>query len=107
MGLMPAGPASPFTKLDKQSVIGMIKATGSRDPDTLHALKQQLLSQPKQLKLLGYICMGVGAFLTVTVVLAIAGIPSIIFGWWVWQFGGKNLEAIEAGFAEFAQSPTP
>ena len=32
MGLMPAGARNPFTKLDKQSVIGALKATASRDP---------------------------------------------------------------------------
>ena len=36
MGLMPAGAANPFAKLDKQSVIGTLKASGSRDPDVLH-----------------------------------------------------------------------
>ena len=87
MGLMPSGAGNPFTRLDKQSVVGMFKATGSRDPDVLHAQKEKLLAQPKQLKLLAVICVVVGVVMTVTIVLAIAGIPSILFGWWTWRFG--------------------
>src|SRR5258708_4770405 len=101
MGLMPAGARNPFTKLDKQSVIGALKATGSRDPDILHSQKNELLSPPKQLKLLGILLMVGGAFFTVTVVLAIAGIPLAIFGWWCWSFGKKNIAAIETGYAEY------
>jgi hypothetical protein len=104
MGLMPSGAANPFTKLDKQAVLGMIKTTGSRDPDVLHALQTQLLSQPKQLKLLGVLCIVIGAFFTVTVVLAIAGIPFMIFGVWLWRFGSKNVEAVDGAFAEYASS---
>ncbi len=105
MGLMPAGARNPFTKLDKQSVIGALKATASRDPDILYSQKNELLSIPKQLKLLGMICIGVGAFFTITVILAIAGIPAIIFGWWCWSFSKKNIAAIEAGYAEYIASP--
>ena len=104
MGLMPEGAGNPFTKLDRQTVLGMLKAAGSRDPDVLHAQKQKMLAQPKQLKLLAIICVVVGAFFTITVVLAIAGIPSILFGWWTWRFGTRNIEAIEAGFADYAGS---
>lgn len=104
MGLMPAGSGNPFTRLDEQSVVGMFKATGARDRDILHAQKEKLLAQPKQLKLLGIILIVVGVFMTVTVVLAIAGIPSIIFGWWTWRFGQKNIAAVEAGFTRYAQS---
>lgn len=104
MGLMPAGSGNPFTKLDEQSVVGMLKATGARDHDILHAEKEKLLAQPKQLKLLGAICIVIGVFFTVTVVLAIAGIPSIIFGWWTWRFGQRNVTAIDAGFTRYTQS---
>jgi hypothetical protein len=101
MGLMPAEGGNPFTKLDSRSVVGMFKATGARDPDMLYAQREKLLAPPKQLKLLAVILIGVGAFMTVTVVLAIAGIPSILFGIWTWRFGAKNIAAIEAGFAEY------
>src|SRR5262245_38119367 len=86
MGLMPEGAGNPFMKLDRQAVLGIFKAAGSRDPAVLHAQKQKLLTQPKQLKLLGIICLVVGAFFTITVVLAIAGIPFMLFGAWLWWF---------------------
>jgi hypothetical protein len=91
--------------MDKQSVIGAFKATGSRDPDVLHSQKIELLSLPKQLKLLGLICMVGGALFTITVFLAFFGIPIAIFGWWCWMFGKKNIAAVEAGYAEYATSP--
>jgi hypothetical protein len=105
MSLMPAGARNPFTKMDKQSVIGVLKGTGSRDADVLHSQKNELLSPPKQLKLLGMLCMGIGAFFTLTVILAIAGIPIAIFGWWCWSFGKKNIAAIESGYAEYVAAP--
>jgi len=105
MGLMPSG-ETPFRKLDTSSVIGMFKATGARDPDVLHAQREKLLAQPKQLKLLAVLLIGIGIFFTVTVVLAIAGIPSILFGIWMWRFSAKNIAAVEAGFAEYTSKLT-
>src|SRR5690348_16388853 len=104
MGLMPSGARNPFTKLDKSSVIGAFKATGSRDPDVLHSQMNELMSSPKQLKWLGWLCIVIGAFFTVTVVLAIAGIPFMIFGWWLISFSKKNIAAIEAGWTEYVGS---
>ncbi len=104
MGLMPQG-ANPFTKLDKQGVIGTLKAAGSLDPDVLHAQKQQLLAPNKNLKILSIILIVVGAFFTVTVILAIAGIPFVIFGIWMWRFSAKNIAEVELGFAEYVSTP--
>jgi len=101
MGLMPAGAGNPFTKLDRQSVVGLFKSVGSRDQDVLYSHKQHLLAQPKQLKLLGIILMVGGGFFTVTVMLAFIGIPLGLFGWWVWRFGSRNVVAVEEGFADF------
>lgn len=101
MGLMPAAAGNPFTKLDKPSVIGTLKSCGSRDPDVLFAQKQQLIGPAKHLTLLGWICIVIGAFFTVTVILAIAGIPAMIFGWWVLRFGKRNVATVEAAYADF------
>ncbi len=111
MGLMPAGSRNPFTKMDTRSVIGTLKATGSRDTDILHSQMNELMAPPNQLKLLGVFCMVIGAMFTVTVILAIAGIPFVIFGWWCWRFGKQNIAAIDAqgqpipASAEAAQTP--
>ena len=106
MGLMPAGSRIQFAKMDRQSVIGALKATGSKDADVLYSQKAELLTPAKQLKLLGIICMVCGAFFTLTVILAIAGIPLVIFGWWCWRFGKQNIAAIEAGYTEYVAPTT-
>jgi hypothetical protein len=103
MGLMPDG-GNPFTKLDKQSVIGTLKATGSHDADILHAQKQKLLAPAKNLKILSIILIVGGALLTLTVVLAIAGIPLALFGLWLWRFSSQNIAAVEAGYTEYLAS---
>src|ERR1051326_6166562 len=106
MGLMPDG-GNPFTKIDKQSVIGTLKATGSRDTDVLYAQKAKLLAPAKNLKLLSVICMASGAIFTITVILAIVGIPFVVFGIWLWRFSSQNIAAIDAGYAEYlASSPS-
>ena len=96
MGLMP--------KLDKQTVIGTLKATGSYDADILYAQKQKLLAPTKQKKIVAIIFVALGAFLTVTVILAILGIPLALFGLWGWRFCSKNIAAVEAGYTEYLAS---
>jgi hypothetical protein len=91
--------------VDKQSVVGTLKASGSRDPDVLYATKQ-VLTPGKHLKLLG-ICAGVGVFFTITVILAFIGIPSVLFGWWCWHFGSKNVAAVETGYSEYVGAIAP
>jgi len=101
MALVPTDTAGPFTKLDKRSVIGTLKATGTRDPDVLHAQKQKLLAPSKNLKMVSYIIMGCGALLTITIVAAFAGIPFALFGAWIWRFSSKNIATVEAAFSEY------
>jgi hypothetical protein len=103
MALMPEG-ASPFTKLDKQGVIGILKATGSRDPDVLHAQKERMLAHPKNLKMLAIICFACGGLLTLTIFMAFFGIPIVLFGWWLWNYSAKNITAVETGYAEYVGS---
>jgi hypothetical protein len=100
MGLMPAG-ANPFTKLEKQGVIGTLKSCASRDPDVLYAQKQQLIAPARHLKLLGWICLIIGALFNVTIIMAWFGIPAMIFGWWVLQFGKRNMATVEAAYTDF------
>ena len=101
MGLVPAAAGNPFTKFDKQSVIGILKQCESRDPDVLHAQRVQLETPAKHLKLLGVFCIGFGALLTLTVILSWIGIPFAIFGWWLRRFGRRNIETVEAAYTDF------
>ena len=104
MALMPAGGKNPFTKLDKQSVIGALKATNSRDPDVLYSQKHELIAPGSHLKMLGMISMVIGALFTVTIILSWFGIPVVLFGYWCWSFGKKNMAAVEAGYSEYLSS---
>jgi hypothetical protein len=106
MGLTHAEGAGPFTKFDKQTVIGTLKATGTRDPDILHAQKQQLLAPSKNLRMASYVIMGCSALLTITIVAAFAGIPFGLLGIWLWRRSSKNIATVEAAYSEYlASSP--
>lgn len=101
MALTPAGNIGAFARLDKQTVIGTLKVTGSQDPDVLHTQKNEMLNGPKQLKMVGMICMAGGALFTITVILALFGIPIAIFGLWLWSFNKKKISTIEEAYAEY------
>jgi hypothetical protein len=92
---------SPMLKLDKQQVIGYLKAAGSKDPDVLHTQKAHLVSLAKFPKLAGTYVMVVGGLCTILILLAFIGIPLLGFGWWMRSRGVKNLKAVEAGWAEY------
>ena len=51
--------------------------------------------------MLGMIVMVGGAFFTVPVILAIAGIPLAFFGLVLLEFRKKNIAAVEEGYAEY------
>ena len=44
---------------------------------------------------------GFGALFTLTVILAWIGIPFVVFGWWLRRFGRRNIETVEAAYADF------
>jgi hypothetical protein len=105
-------PANPFSTVDKQAVIGSLKATGSYDPDILDATKIALLSRARFQKLAGLCLMipGIPVSLIRSSVLGgtpmvVVGIPLALLGWWCWRRGSRNLATVEAGFAEYVNSP--
>ncbi|MFN8009571.1 MAG: DUF5362 family protein [Terriglobia bacterium] len=95
---------SPFLKLDKQNIVGRLKASGAKDRDILHAEKDSLISLAKFPKLAGIYVMVLGVLLTLTILGAFLGIPLLIFGWWMMRRGKRNLVAVEEGYAEYAAS---
>ena len=101
MALTQVEGAGPFAKMDKQSVIGTLKAVGSRDPDVLHAQKQKLLAPSKNLKNVSLIVMICGGGLTITVFAAFVGIPALLFGIWIWRRSNRNIAEIEAAYSEY------
>lgn len=104
MALTSVEAAGPFTRMDRQSVLGILKATGTRDPDVIHAQKQKLLAPSKNLKMVSYILVGGGVLFTLTVVVAFAGIPLGLFGLWMWRFSSKNIAVVEAACNEYLAS---
>lgn len=99
---MNANTPNPFTLLDKQMVIGALKATRSTDPDVLYAQKASLLSSARFPRMAGTYLMIVGGLCTVTILLAIIGIPLLIAGWWFRKRGARSIAAVEEGFKEYA-----
>lgn len=95
---------SPMLKLDTSQVIGYLKSAGSRDPDILHTQKAHLVSLAKFPKFVGTYLMVVGGLCTALVLLAVIGVPLLIFGWWIRSRGVKNVQVVEAGWAEFMAS---
>lgn len=96
---------SPFLKLDKSSVIGYLKSTGSRDPDIIHTQKANLVSLAKFPKYVGVYVMVLGAMLTITILMSFIGIPMLILGWWMRGRGVQNLKVVEQGYSEYSALP--
>jgi hypothetical protein len=90
----------PYSKLNKQEVIGVLKATGSRDKDVLYAAKEGLLKVARQTRFNGTILMIVGVGLTITIIGSPIGIPMFFAGWWLRRRGTTSIEAVEAAYKE-------
>ena len=91
----------PVAKLEKQQVIGALKATGSSDPDVLYARKEELLVASKSMKLLGIAPIIVGVAMSLTIIGALVGIPAICFGFFVRKRIRTNIETAESALAEY------
>ena len=96
---------SPMLKLDTSQVVGYLKSAGSRDPDILHTQRTHLMSLARFPKLVGTYLMVVGGLCTALILLAVVGIPLLLFGWWMRRRGVKNIRVVETGWAEFVRTP--
>jgi hypothetical protein len=81
-----------------------LKATGSRDPDVLHAQKQRLLAPYKHLRMVSYLIMTCSAGLSITIIMAWAGIPFLLLGVWLWRSNSKSITVVEGAFVEYLAS---
>ena len=97
---------NPFVVVDKQAVIGGLRAIGSRDPDILRAEKLAMIRSLRLPKLLGAGLLLAGLVLSRTMAGLAAGIPLLLAGLWLWWRGARNVAAVEAGYSEFVKSPT-
>ncbi len=101
MGLMPAGATNPFTSVDQRTAYGAFKDSGSFDPDALYAQKETMTAPYKNLKRLAVIGFAVGGLFTVTIAMALFGIPIVAASWLLWRFQAKQIANIEAGYAQY------
>ena len=91
-------------KISKQSVITALRATGTRDPDILERKRIALRSAARSSWIAGAALLLIGALLCFLPRGALAGMPvtlaGVVFGyrWW------RNVNAVEAGYAEFVNS---
>jgi pheromone shutdown protein TraB len=87
--------------------VGVLKATGSTDPDVLYAAKEEYGSTfaTQRFQGLGFLITGVLASLTI--IMAIIGVPVAIFGWWFWQKGKRNVALVEAAYSQYLASLKP
>ena len=90
--------------IDKQTVLGTLKATGSQDPDVLYNAKTQLVQMSKGMRGYSWIPMICGVLLTVTVIGAFVGIPAFLVGLWLRIKSGKNLKIADETLEEYLQS---
>lgn len=92
---------SPFLKLDRSTVIGYFKSTGSHDPDVLHAQKAEIMSAARFPKMAGIYLMVLGGLMTILILTAFIGIPLLGLGWWIRRRGVANVQVVEAAYAEY------
>ncbi len=60
-----------------------------------------LLKVPNFAKSNGTMCMAAGGLMTITIIMAIVGIPFLIFGWWMRRRAVSNIKTVEAVYAEY------
>lgn len=90
--------------MDKQSVIGMLKATGSKDADVLRLQKQTLLNTAKKTKMFAILSIVVGVGSSLTLILAIFGIPLALFGWWALRRSTQNRQTVEEAWTDYLRA---
>lgn len=91
--------------IDRQGAIGELKTAGTRDPDILHATKANLIAAVKFPRMMGTYVMLMGGLLSLTIIGAFLGIPMLLAGWWLRRKGVRNIETVEAAYAEFTKAP--
>jgi len=90
--------------LDRQTVIGALKASGSKDPDVLYTTKKKLIEQTRGLRMWSWIPIICGVLLSLTIIGAFLGIPMIIIGVWLRMKTGKNLRMVDEAYNEYLNS---
>ena len=64
---------TPVLVIDKQQMLGTLRATGSKDRDVLYARKQEMIAMSKVMRIMGMLWMVVGLLVSLTIILAVIG----------------------------------
>ena len=91
-------------RISKQSVITALRATGTRDPDILDRKRLALRAAARASGIVGGVLVLIGAVLCLLPPGLLAGIPVILAGAVFGHRGWRNVNAVEAGYAEFVNS---
>lgn len=92
---------NPLVVMDRQSVLGQLKSTGSKDEDVLYAARSSLMSRAKFSRGAGTYVMILGGLLSLTIIGAFLGIPLLGIGWWMRRRGARNVQAVEVTYEEY------
>jgi hypothetical protein len=90
--------------ISKESVITALRATGTRDPDILERKRIAMRSAARSSWIAGGVLLLLGAGLCFLPPGILAGIPVILAGAGFGHRGWRNVNAVEAGYAEFVNS---
>jgi len=90
--------------ISKQSVITALRATGTRDPDVLERKRIALRFAARSSWIAGGVLLLIGALLCFLPPGAVAGVPVTLAGAVFGYRGWRNVNAVEAGYAEFVNS---
>jgi hypothetical protein len=90
-----------FSVVTPAQVRGHLKATGSVDSDVLLAARDQLAAPYRPLKWFGIWAIVTGTLCCLLIILAIIGVPLIVFGVWAIRRSRRNAATIENTFNEF------
>ena len=84
-----------------QQVTGVLKTTGSTDADVLFAAKEEFGSTFATQRFQGLGLLIVGVLSSLTIIMAIIGIPVALFGFWMWRKGKRNVAIVEAAYRDY------
>lgn len=87
--------------LDKQTVIGALEASGSKDPDVLDTTKKKLVEQCRGLRMYSWVALISGGLLSLTIIGAFIGIPVLVLGIWLRMKTGKSLRLADAACNQY------
>lgn len=94
---------NPYSKLDRQFVIGELKRTGSTDPDVLYSAKRHLLSSSNTSFIMGWVAVVLTILLCVSIILIIFAPLPLLFSIFIFMRSSENKKTINSAFDEYME----